>query len=573
MSAEQNSHYGSILKRILGSVRDFAGSEVGWKARVLFGSLILLMLSINGLNVVNSYVGRDFMTAIENRYMGEFIWYGAIYLGVFASLTVTGVVYRFCEERLGLLWREWLTQRLLNAYLDERVYYRLDEYQEVANPDQRITEDVRVFTVTTLSFTLMLLNGSFTVLAFSGVMWSISPSLFGVAVAYAVVGSYLTVRLGRPLVRLNYDQLDREADFRSGLIHVRENTESIALLHRERRIQSRLLRQLDALTTNFRRLIAVNRNLGFFTTWYNYLIPVIPALVVAPLFIRGKVEFGVITQSAIAFTYLLGAFSLIVTQFQSISAYTAVIARLRGLVQAIDQTHSRTASPIEVCEMCDRIAYDKLTLRSPRDDRILVDQLTLEVPARGRLLIRGGNQTAKVALFRATADLWDSGSGKIIRPGLEDTLFLPERPYLPPGTLRESLLRTGGEDSLADERIIATLKALNIESILGRVGGLGTEGDWDDILSLGEQQLLAFTHLLLLEPRFVFLDRPGTALEADQLDRVLRMLHDNSIAYITLGNSHDNLSFYDAILELEAEGRWSRKEIRNGVVIEESAKR
>ncbi|WP_367026611.1 ABC transporter transmembrane domain-containing protein [Methylococcus sp. ANG] len=568
MSAEQVSKYGLILKRILGNVRDFAGSEVGWKAKILFASLLLLMLAINGLNVLNSYVGRDFMTAIENRYMGGFVWYAAIYLGVFAATTVAAVIYRFCEERLGLLWREWLTRRLVNAYLDERIYFRLDESQEVANPDQRIAEDVKAFTVTTLSFTLMLLNSSFTVLAFSGVMWSISPLLFGVAVVYAVAGSYFTVRLGRPLVQLNYDQLDREADFRAGLIHVRENAESIALLHRERRIQSRLLRQLEALTANFRRLIAVNRNLGFFTTWYNYLIPVIPALVVAPLFIDGKVEFGVITQSAMAFTYLLGAFSLIVTQFQSISAYTAVIARLRGLVQAVEKVRSGTAAPIEVCEMCDRIAYEKLTLYSPRDGRLLIDQLSVEIPAGGRLLIRGENQTAKVALFRATADLWNVGTGKIIRPGLEDTLFLPERPYLPPGTLRESLLRTGGEDQIPDDRIMATLRSLDIDSILVRVGGLDTEADWDDVLSLGEQQLLAFTHLLLLGPRFVFLDRPGTALDAEQLDRVLQMLHDNSIAYITLGNSHDNLSFYDAVLDLEPEGRWSWKEIRDGAVVE-----
>ncbi|QXP83448.1 ABC transporter ATP-binding protein/permease [Methylococcus sp. Mc7] len=568
MSAEQVSKYGLILKRILGNVRDFAGSELGWKAKILFASLLLLMLAINGLNVLNSYVGRDFMTAIENRYMGGFVWYAAIYLGVFAATTVAAVIYRFCEERLGLLWREWLTRRLVNAYLDERIYFRLDESQEVANPDQRIAEDVKAFTVTTLSFTLMLLNSSFTVLAFSGVMWSISPLLFGVAVVYAVAGSYFTVRLGRPLVQLNYDQLDREADFRAGLIHVRENAESIALLHRERRIQSRLLRQLEALTANFRRLIAVNRNLGFFTTWYNYLIPVIPALVVAPLFIDGKVEFGVITQSAMAFTYLLGAFSLIVTQFQSISAYTAVIARLRGLVQAVEKVRSGTAAPIEVCEMCDRIAYEKLTLYSPRDGRLLIDQLSVEIPAGGRLLIRGENQTAKVALFRATADLWNVGTGKIIRPGLEDTLFLPERPYLPPGTLRESLLRTGGEDQIPDDRIMATLRSLDIDSILVRVGGLDTEADWDDVLSLGEQQLLAFTHLLLLGPRFVFLDRPGTALDAEQLDRVLQMLHDDSIAYITLGNSHDNLSFYDAVLDLEPEGRWSWKEIRDGAVVE-----
>src|SRR6185503_15139294 len=173
-----------------------------------------------------------------------------------------------------------------------------------------------------------------TVIAFAGVLWSISRPLFLVGIAYAAAGSLLTVLLGRPLVRLNYRQADREANFRGDLMHVRENAESVALLHGESQIEARLSGRIDALVANLRRIIAVNRNLGFFTTGYNYMIQIIPALIVAPLFIRGEAEFGVITQSAIAFTQLLGAFSLIVTQFQTISSYAAVLARLHALADA-----------------------------------------------------------------------------------------------------------------------------------------------------------------------------------------------------------------------------------------------
>jgi vitamin B12/bleomycin/antimicrobial peptide transport system ATP-binding/permease protein len=213
---------------------------------------------------------------------------------------------------LGLLWREFLTCRAINKYLDEGTYYRLQTAEGLANPDERIAEDIRAFTVTTLSFVL-LLNSAFTVIAFSGVLWLISPLLFGVAVIYAACGSYVTLVLSRPLIKLNYDQFDKEADFRSGLIHVRENAESILLARREDRLKVRLLSRLDNLVSNFRAIISINRNVGFFTTGYNWLIQIIPALIVAPSFIAGQIEFGVITQSAMAFTLIVNALSLIVS--------------------------------------------------------------------------------------------------------------------------------------------------------------------------------------------------------------------------------------------------------------------
>jgi len=300
--------------RFVRAVRNLATSDVGWKAKLMFAGLIALLFAISGMNVVNSYVGRNFMTAIADRNKAEFIWQAILYIGVFAASTIVAVLARFIEENLGLLWRKFITGRAITFYLAQGTYYRLDTTGELANPDQRIADDVRAFTVTTLSFVLMLLNSSFTVVAFSGVLWSISPLLFIVAVLYAALGSCLTFLLGRPLVRLNYDQLDKEANFRSALIQVRENAEALKLARREDQFTARLRQRLEELVVNFRRIIVINRNLGFFTTGYNWLIQIIPALIVAPSFIAGEIEFGVITQSAMAFSMLLGAFSLIVTQ-------------------------------------------------------------------------------------------------------------------------------------------------------------------------------------------------------------------------------------------------------------------
>src|SRR5437870_3643552 len=307
------------------AVTDFANCEVGWRARGLFALLITLLFAFNGLNVLNSYVGRDFMTAISNRDSARFTREAIAYLGVFAASALVGAFYSFSEQRLGLLWREWLTRRLLGAYLDRRAYYRLSAAGVLTSPDERIAEDVRAFTATTLSFVLMLSNTAVTVLAFSGVLWSISRTLFA-----------------------------------------------------------------------------------------------------APRFIRGEVEFGVITQSAMAFSTLVGALSLVVTQFGSISSFAAVVTRLGSLADAMEQGLSPAAAPIDVREDEAHVAYERLTLLSPGSDHVLLRDLSVSVPHGTRVLIVGPNDAAKVALFRATAGIWENGSGRIVRPGLDCILFLPE---------------------------------------------------------------------------------------------------------------------------------------------------
>ena len=288
--------------RFLGSVRIFAGSEVGTKAKFMFAGLIALLSGLSALNVVNNYVGRNFMTAIAERQTSEFIRQAIFYVCVFAALTVVGVIARFAEERLALLWREFLTRRAINVYLEDGAYYYLDASGQLSHPDQRIAEDVRAFTDTTLSFVIMLFSSTLTVVTFSSVLWSISPWLFGVAVLYAACGSYMTIVLGRPLIDLNFDRLDKEASFRSSLIHVRENAESVMLTRGEDRQKARLLHD-DDVVANIRRITAVNRNLGFFTGGYNWMIQLVPDLIIAPAFIRGEIEFGVITQSRCSLRY------------------------------------------------------------------------------------------------------------------------------------------------------------------------------------------------------------------------------------------------------------------------------
>ena len=577
------------LRRFGRAIGNLVTSEVGGRAKLLFAALLVFLFAINGLNVVNSYVGRDFMTAIAARSMDGFVRLAIAYVAVFAASTVVAVLYRFAEERLGLLWREWLTGRLLDSYLEHPTVYRLNDRLlangEIANPDQRIADDVRAFTTTTLSFVLLILNGTFTVIAFAGVMWSISPLLFVVGAGYAVAGSLLTILFGHSLVPLNYAQLDREAAFRADLVHLRQNAESVSVSRYESQVLGRLHARLAELIDNMRRIIGVNRNLGFFTTGYNYLIQIIPALIVAPLYIRGEVEFGVITQSAMAFAQLLGAFSLIITQFQSISSFTAVIARLGSLAEAIEQAQSvRILSqercghqkPTVDCPIClehaavlpalptiitreesGRIAYEHLTLRAPQDDQTLLADLSLEIPRHTRALILGDNDMGKRALFRVTAGIWDTGKGRVVRPNERQIAFLAERPYLPPGTLRQLLVPPECDRATADQRILELAGRFDLAAALARAGGVDSEHDWNDLLSLGEQQLFAVVRLVLAAPQFAFLDRPHTVLSPEQVGQVLGVLHEQGITYVNIGERGEPSGRYDGALEIRPDGGWT----------------
>lgn len=345
MNGKKSAIGRDLFRRLARSLIFFLTSPAGGKAKWLLAALLILMLCINGANVVNSFVGRHFMSAIESRDSDGFVRFAWLYVAVFAGSTLVGVMFRFTEERLGLLWRDFLTQRVVSLYIDHGVYLRMSRENTITNPDQRISEDIRQLTTTTLSFLLMVLNGTMTVISFCGVLCAISPTLFMVAILYAATGSFLTIWLGRPLIKLNYRQADCEANFRSELIWTHDNAEKIASEGNQVAVRDKLLARVDDLVGNFRRIISINRNLNFFTSGYNYLIQLIPVIIVAPMFIRREVEFGVIGQSAMAFATLLGAFSLVITQFQAISAYASVIIRLGEFVEAAETPADKTENP------------------------------------------------------------------------------------------------------------------------------------------------------------------------------------------------------------------------------------
>jgi vitamin B12/bleomycin/antimicrobial peptide transport system ATP-binding/permease protein len=547
------------LRHLGRSVAVFLKSAAGRKARWLIACLLLLMLAINGMNVANSYVGRYFMSAIEGRDSRGFVYFAWLYVAVFAGSTLAGVFFRFTEERLGLLWRDWLTHHITGRFIDNRIYLNMSGEDAVSNPDQRMTEDVRQLTTTTLSFLLMISNGTMAALSFSGVLWAISPKLFGVAVLYAGAGSALTIWLGRPLIRLNYRQADREADFRSELIATSTNADGIALAGKEAYIRGRLMNRIDALVENLRRIISVNRNLNFFTTGYNYMIQLIPVLIVAPLFMEGGVEFGVIGQATMAFATLLGAFSLVITQFQAISSYASVVSRLGEFAQATENLGARREiARIGISCEADHVAFRGLTLVSPAEDAtVLVKNLDVRFEPGARVVVCGSNRPGRVALFTAAAGIHECGTGSIVRPPSDQVVFLPEQPYLPRCSLRELLVPARSSSPITDDQILRVLRDLGLASVTKFQEDADESREWQESLSFHDAKLMDVARAILAKPRFAFIDELGSALDEAGKQRVLDLMADNGITCVLFGGQCPSPSSRWSFLELHDDGSWT----------------
>jgi putative ATP-binding cassette transporter len=519
--------------------------------------LLVLLLSLNGLNVTNSYVGRDFMTAIAARQGKRYLFFALLYAGVFVLSTIVSVYYYYVQARVALSWRKWLTQHFAGHYLSGQAYCVLIRKSEIDNPDQRISQDIQTYTSTIVAFGLTILNGLVSIGSFAWVLWSITPWLLLATILYSVFGSIMTIVVGRRLVELNNLQLRKEADLRYQLIRTREYADTIALLHGEKRENASIGRRLQIVVDNMLRVIGVQRNVGFFTGAFNYFVQLIPVLIVAPRYLRGEIEFGVVTQAAMAFAQVVGqATQLLVAQFQNLAEFAAVVRRLGTLWDAITEAAMPLRPAIQIIEDDRRVAYERLTLRTPKDRRLLIRELSIEVVPGKRLLIDGPNGAGKSALFRATAGVWREGEGRIICPRRDKLMVLPQRPYTLPGSLRDQLLYGLPVDGISDDQVLAALRAVKFEPILERVGGLDEEHDWANALSAGEQQLLALARLLLVNPPFAFLDQAVSALEPQRGRQLYQLLSRTDITYISVGDHGQFQEYHDIVLELQNDGQW-----------------
>ena len=581
-----------------------------WVPWLILSVLLFFSLSASGLNVIISYVGRFFQSALAEKDAPTFWRYLWIYASVFILATPLTAYYGYIQDKLGLHWRRWLTQNFLDRYFNNRAYYALDSNPDIDNPDQRITEDVRSFTSTSLSFLLIILDSLIALIAFTGVLWSISHVLVGVLLVYATFGTFVTVVLGRRLIRLNFNQLRQEANLRYGLVHVRDNAESIAFYQGEGETSVGIRQRLSNALSNFNVLIGWQRNLSFFTTGYGYFVIIVPTLVVAPRYFAGELDFGAIAQAGFAFSQVLGALSIVIDRFESLSAFAAGIDRLysfkyamvnpgvlpqlsnsptsdlasdlamdqqisRPVRQPVDRPVSQPLSP-----QADRplrqqisrqvgsgISLDQLTLFLPTNERKLIEELSFELPVGQGLLVMGPSGCGKSSLLRAIATLWSNGTGTITAPDIQEMMFLPQKPYMPLGNLRYQLLYPNRYQAIGDEALQAVLSQVNLANLPERVGGFEVNLDWPDVLSLGEQQRLAFARLLLAQPRYAILDEATSALDLDNERMIYQRLISEGVTLLSVGHRDSLRDYHDWLLRLSEGGDWQLTKIEKPALV------
>ena len=558
-----------VLRRFTQLAKAFFLYGTRHETRIYFVLLIVLSIMIGVVQLLVSYAGRDFFTSLNKRDEAGFYHHLWIYLGTFVLAIPVGVLYRYCAERLALLWRIWLTNILVSRFFFNRAYYKLRHSERVDNPDQRISEDIRSFTTNVLGYLLTTVNSVVTLFAFAGVLLTISWKLMVVLLAFAATGTTLSILIGKRLVGLQFRQFQREADFRYALVRVRDNAESIAFFRGEKREQRDLVGRFGEVVTNTLRIIGWQRTLGFFTNSYNYIAIILPVLVVGPMFIHQEIEFGVVTQARWGLRAMLTALSVVIAQFEGLASFAADIKRLGDLWDELDEYDIEDARAerdraIEVSESNCGLRLEDLTVRTPDRSKTLTRDLNFTLPCGQSLLIMGESGTGKSSLLRTIAGLWQSGNGNIERPNMNHLMFLPQRPYMVQGTLREQFVYPSAPGPGDDQRIFDILQKVYLTEMLDQLQyGLDRTEDWTNILSLGEQQRISFARILLNKPQIAFLDEATSALDEDNEKLLYKNLAEAGVSYVSVGHRSTLKEFHDHLLVLKRDGSFTIAELKN----------
>ena len=524
------------LRRLLPTawamIRPYWSSEDRWSAWGLLLVVVALTLGMVYISVLFNQWNSTFFTALQDRNNTVFLQQ-LIRLSWLVGLTILLAVYQiYLNQMLEIRWRRWLTQRYLRAWLAKGVYYRMQLVAgETDNPDQRIAEDVHLLISHTLALLIGGLRALVTLVAFVAILWGLSGTLtvalggFSVtlpgymvwaAFLYALIGTWLTHWIGRPLVRLNFDQQRCEADFRFGLVRFRENTEGVALYGGEEDEFRGFRERFEAVATNWWDIMRRQKRLTYFTASYQPAAWIFPSVVAAPRYFKGELTLGGLIQTIGAFSQVQASLSFFVDSYKQIAEWCSVVERLSGFERALDRVRIQAATGGGVRHAdgdARHLTVEGVDLYLPDGQPLLAD-VNLSLLRGDTVLLGGGSGSGKSTLLRAIAGIWPFGRGEIRTPHDSRVLFLPQKPYLPIGNLKHAVSYPDDVSRHSDDEVKSALEAVGLAHL---ASDLGRSENWAQLLSGGEQQRLAFARALLNKPDWLFLDEATSALpEADQ---------------------------------------------------------
>ena len=530
--------------------------------------IVLMTLFSVRLSILLSFWNNGFYNAMQSLDAKKF-WFMLLVFVILASVYVARALLSFYLRQAFLIrWRVWLTDVLMERWLSKQSYYRSQYLPErVDNPDQRIQQDVESFVGTSLALSMGLLDSVVSLFSFSIILWSLSGTLvlFGwkipramVIMVYLYVGiaTIFAVRIGRPLIRLNYLNEQFSATFRYALVRLREYGESIAFYRGEAVERENLLVRFGNVIHNMWAILFRSIKFQGFNLSVSQAAVVFPFILQAPRLLSRQITLGDVMQTAQSFGQVEGALSFIRSSYDDFAGYRAVVNRLSGFLdsaESADRLGSVRTEPDR-----ERIAVRSLTVRTPAN-LTLVSDLNLELPPASFLLIRGQSGIGKTTLLRAIAGLWPYADGTIVRPLALRSLFLPQKPYLPLGTLRLALFYPASP-AHTDDAATAILHRCHLGHLVDR---LDREDDWSRILSLGEQQRLAIARVLLNRPAVAFLDEASSALDEGLEHAMYRLLRESlpGTTLVSVGHRSSLLAFHTQVLELLGQGRWRLQEL------------
>ena len=501
-------------------------SEDKWAGRILLAAVIVIELSIVGINVLLNSWNNSFYNALQDKDWNGFVYQLGFFCALATAFILLAVYQLYLNQWLQIRWRRWLTRTYLDHWLEGANHYRMQLLGDAAdNPDQRIADDIRQFIELTLNIGLQLLNSCVTLLSFLAILWGLSAAapvhLFGAkldipgyllwaALIYACIGTALTHLIGRALIALNFQQQRYEADFRFNLVRVRENSEQIALLNGERTERDRLLLRFGSVVANWMAIMSRQKKLTFFTAGYSQASVVFPFVMVSPAYFAGAIQLGGLMQTANAFGQVQNALSVFVTLYRNLAEWRAVIERLAGFDQSVAAARAITPPVITVNSGdAATVSFHDLLVRFPNGIP-LVNANDIVFKPGERVLVTGPSGAGKSTLFRALAGVWPFGKGAITIPKSARMMILPQRPYFPIAPLAAAVAYPAEPGQFDAATVAELIGAVGLSALVSRIE---EEAHWNRMLSLGEQQRLGIARALLYCPDFLFLDEATASLD------------------------------------------------------------